>query len=185
MLCMLMEKSMELYNQKRTHMIRICEEAGFVELKDNPLFEKGTDLLEYTGFMAGILLEKKTKAGELFIPKYNYKHRNCTGIIYKDENVFSSMMISIENPLEFNSDDVMFTCDSIEEITNEIKSSHSLISKNIHMLIKENKKNTTHTVKRKENKNTVMKLSLNVGKRIHEVKFGNIVSFFGKKVVEY
>jgi hypothetical protein len=180
-----MKKSMELYNQKRTHMIRICEEAGFVELKDNPLFGKGTDLLEDTGFMAGILLEKKTKAGELFIPKYNYKHRNCNGIIYKDENCFSSMMISIENPLEFNSDDIMFICDSIEEMINEIKPSHSLISKNIHILIRENKKNTTHTVKRKEHKDRVMKLNLNVGKRIHEIKFGNIVNFLGMKVVEY
>lgn len=176
---------MKLYNQKRTHMIRICEEAGFVELKDNFPLGKGMELLEDTGFMAGILLEKKTKAGELFIPKYNYKHRNCNGIIYKDENCFSSMMISIENPLEFNSDDIMFICDSIEEMINEIKPSHSLISKNIHILIRENKKNTTHTVKRKEHKDRVMKLNLNVGKRIHEIKFGNIVNFLGMKVVEY
>lgn len=185
MLCMLMEKSMKLYNQKRTHMIRICEEAGFVELNDNFPLGKGMELLEDTGFMAGILLEKKTKNGEFCIAKYNYKHRNCTGIIYKDENCFSSIMVSIENPFEFNSDDIMFICDSFEEMINEIKPSHSLISKNIHMLIRENKKNTTHTVKRKENKNAVMKLSLNVGKRIHEIKFGNIVNFLGKKVVEY
>lgn len=179
-----MSKAMETYKQKQMHMTKICEEAGFAELI-NLDYERDVDLPEDTLFMAGGFLKKKAKTGEFCVPDYNYKYRNCTGIIYKDEKAFSSLMISIENPLEFNSEDIIFICESFEAITNEIKFSYSLMSKNIHFLIKENKKNTTQTVKRKQNKNTPVKITLNVGKRMREVKFGYITNFFGTKTVVY
>lgn len=169
-----MTDMIKTFKERQNYMFSICEEIGFAQIKTKYTLEE----LELIGNIP--TMEKKSSNGVFLIfPSHSYKFTSSFGVVLTHRGTYDGIRVLIEDPFEFNSNDIQFICDSLEELTIKIKYPIQLVLYNVHMLIKRKNKNRMHTVKRKQGADKSVTIKLNVGRRICKIQLEGVGDTLG------
>lgn len=154
------------------YITSISEEIGFVGIKS---VEEGLKHIEivtdFSVFLVRILSYKRCSSETFYICLQIYKRKLYISIFYApSKKIFGGAFVFIEDPSEFNSDDISFICEAIKDITDRFAKEFNNRFSDCIFTIKKNKKKVTHTIKRKLDRHNFIETRLNIHNKKYEIK---------------